>query len=178
MGNMTDATRALARHSVLLEMTRQRLTNIKLASDARVDPKTVNDFLAGNRWPQRVKRAAISAALGWPEDEIDRIEQTGYASKWDEDDASKPSLFEDASEQDPEAAGIASFAYLMQLVPTARRADALRAVFRVLADHLDADEADQVRIGLSAVPDTVGDLVAADEQEQSISGEQESPDTP
>lgn len=34
------------------------------------------------------------------------------------------------------------------------------------------------RSGLSVVDDSVDDLVAADEQDQSISGEQESPDTP
>lgn len=61
-------------------MTRAGLTNLELAARAKVDPKTVNDFLSGKRWPQRVKRAAISTALGWPGDELDRIADTGTVS--------------------------------------------------------------------------------------------------
>ncbi len=40
-------------------------TNVRLASEAKVDPKTINDFLAGRRWPQRMTRGRIERALGW-----------------------------------------------------------------------------------------------------------------
>lgn len=52
-----------------------------------------------------------------------------------------------------------------------------------LEQHVEFDpfhdwEITKVEPGLSVVDDSVVDLVAADEQDQSISGEQESPDTP
>ncbi|GAA5143259.1 hypothetical protein GCM10023340_08250 [Nocardioides marinquilinus] len=64
-----------ARQAVKLRLAELQMTNTQLAGAAQVDPKTVNDFLSGKRWPQRSSRARIAMALQWQLDALDRLRQ-------------------------------------------------------------------------------------------------------
>ncbi|WP_370246942.1 hypothetical protein [Nocardioides sp.] len=44
-----------------------------LAGNAKIDPGTVADFLAGTRWPKLSTQGKIESALGWPAGSIRQI---------------------------------------------------------------------------------------------------------
>ncbi|MDI1289365.1 MAG: helix-turn-helix transcriptional regulator [bacterium] len=65
--------RAFAIAGVRQRMGTLRVSPTELARKAGIDPGTVRDFLAGNRWPQMSKLAAIEDALGWATGSIDLL---------------------------------------------------------------------------------------------------------
>lgn len=46
-------------------MAHRGWNNARMATEAGVDPGTLGDFLAGNRWPKSPTRGRVEAALGW-----------------------------------------------------------------------------------------------------------------
>lgn len=114
------------------------------------------------------KLRAVEIVLGWPSGSFDRI-AAGLEPE-------RPSGGVVTDNEDIER----GIAYVRRFADDCRDAgvDArLVNEFLGLAFGLLA-EAQRLGRGLSVVDDNVSDLVAADEQEQSISGEQGEPDTP
>lgn len=70
-------TRESARQAVRDEMARKQMSRAELARRAGVDVATINDFLAGDRWPRLTTLGKIDAALGWELGTIDRISRGG-----------------------------------------------------------------------------------------------------
>lgn len=54
-------------------LAHNELNNTWLAETAKVDPGTVGDFLAGERWPKIGTQGKIEKALGWPAGVIRQI---------------------------------------------------------------------------------------------------------
>lgn len=65
--------RAQVRSEVRSSMDEVEMTNAQLAQLAKVDAKTVNDFVAGRRWPQRKSLSRITTALGWAPARLEAI---------------------------------------------------------------------------------------------------------
>lgn len=76
-----ETRRAEVRGEVRAAMAARGWNNAELAEAADVDPKTVNDFIAGRRWPQAKTLNAIEKAFGWDLDQINRmVERLGTYS--------------------------------------------------------------------------------------------------
>lgn len=69
----TSQGRAEARQCASDRMSDLRMNASDVARLSGVDVKTVRSFLDGERWPQQKSRAAISEALTWPANMIDRL---------------------------------------------------------------------------------------------------------
>lgn len=52
-----------------------RWTRSSFAKKAKIDTKTLGDFLGGIRWPQGRSRAKIEEALGWPIGSLDDLRE-------------------------------------------------------------------------------------------------------
>lgn len=72
-----DERRDAARRAVGAQMADRGFNPTDLAREAKVDPDTVGDFLAGKRWPKISTQGKIERALHWPPGTIGHIESTG-----------------------------------------------------------------------------------------------------
>jgi hypothetical protein len=176
---MSESGREAARRAVAFQMQSKSLSRAALAAEAKVDPKTLRSFLDGERWPQSKTRADISVAIGWLPDEIDYIARNGRRRVGAEFHPAFRSRRPDASLR--YASDLATtLMFLLDVAEAEPRLEdegrrlvrEVNAYWRTFCEYLLEEESHE----LSAVPDEVGDLIAADEQETSISGEQGEPE--
>lgn len=197
---MSEEGQRAAREFVAEELRRRPdLNRATLARTAGVDPKTLRAFLAGKRWPQGDKRKALSKALGWEPDEIDRIAATERHRR--------NIKYVDARTGDPietragegtltsmeltsRFTSAISFATLAERINPNVEAEAAEFIVRATrlyeatTPFLDDREGgggnaeDSSRVALSAIDDSMRDAIAAHEEEGSIAGEQEQPQEP
>lgn len=69
----TTEGQARARRTAQDRMSDLKMNLADVAREAGVDVKSARSFLQGERWPQKKTRAAISLALGWPANFVDRL---------------------------------------------------------------------------------------------------------
>jgi hypothetical protein len=74
-----DERRNLARQAVSAQMADRGINPTDVARQAKINPDTIGDFLAGTRWPKIGTQGKIERALNWPPGTISQIESTGRA---------------------------------------------------------------------------------------------------
>jgi transcriptional regulator with XRE-family HTH domain len=77
MGTMSDRDTKRAGRYVFARRGELGMTQEQLARVAHVDPKTINTFEHGDRWPWARNIAKIESGLGWPRLTLDRISAGG-----------------------------------------------------------------------------------------------------